>query len=514
MSTYTIKTPSLKTTVLDARKLTSYTVQADSIKVGDKNVATEDKLITSIKHTGDNREVITENDLWGSWAEIKDGEVIFHDDEVVNPSKDTQDAWNRKITKVENNKAYVGDNLYANIQTEKIKDGDSMFQNCSYLTSFTSDLSSLDNGNYMFGRSSIISFESDLSSLKTGDYMFTNCSGLTSFISDLSALQTGRYMFASCGLTNFNTDLSSLTNGFCMFAECGFSTFTSDLSSLTKGTMMFDSCENLTTFTSDLPSLTIGSMMFELCPNLTTFTSDLSSLKTGDYMFYGCMGLTSFRSDLPSLQNGEFMFYECYNLESFTSDLSSLVNGCEMFSYCPILTSFTSDLSSLVNGSGMFYDSTLDNDSLLHIAESIRDVSNLVDGETYLGYEINKVIHLGLGRTPTEDDVEYLTEIYNKGWAVFVIENPEEDSERFEPTANMLLDDQEETIAPTPYWAKPKEVNEKSAKYIGEDGKYYIILGGNHIFVDDPETYGLFTSLEDAAANMRLTKIEKKSNKN
>jgi hypothetical protein len=51
-----------------------------------------------------------------------------------------------------------------------------MFYNCSKLTTFTSDLSSLENGYRMFyGCSTFTSFNSDLSSLKKGDGMFYNC---------------------------------------------------------------------------------------------------------------------------------------------------------------------------------------------------------------------------------------------------------------------------------------------------------------------------------------------------
>ena len=111
---YTTKTAALKATKADVSKL-----NVKTIKVNGKDVA------TSVKHPNDTREVITENDLWGSWAEIKDGEIIFHEDEVINPNGSS--AWNTSITKVENNKGYVGDTFYGNIQTEKIKNGNSMF---------------------------------------------------------------------------------------------------------------------------------------------------------------------------------------------------------------------------------------------------------------------------------------------------------------------------------------------------------------------------------------------------
>ena len=258
---------------------------------------------------------------------------------------------------------------------------------------------------------------------------------------------------------------------------------------------MFEHCENLKTFTSDLSSLTSGGEMFGYCYGFTAFDCDLSSLNAGQGMFRSCHNLKTFTSDLSSLTNGDEMFKYCSNLTTFTSDLSSLTNGNAMFQNCTKLTTFTSDLSSLWFGTFMFGNCKLNTESLIHIAETIRTVAN------------KSTIHIGLGHTPTEEDTELLTEIHNKGWSVYVGVNGNSPSE-FTPTSLIPIDG-EETITPIPYWAKPQETDEEHAEYIGEDGKFYIILGGNYIFVDDPETYGLFTSLEDAAANMRLTKIEK-----
>ena len=394
----------------------------------------------AVKYTKDTRETFTDNDLWGQWIEtLDDGTVIIHDDEVTNPDGTFYSPWfesvNESITKLENNKLYIGDELYANVQTEKIKDA-----------------------SYMFYYSTLESFDSDLSSLEKGYGMFWYVTSLESF----------------------NSNLSSLTNGSTMFARTSISTFNSDLSSLTNGYYMFLGCENLTTFTTDLSSLIDGESMFS-ASNLTTFTSDLSSLTNGRYMFSGCL-----------------------NLDSFDSDLSSLRKGEDMFSNCSKLTSFTSNLSSLTNGNSMFYNCILDTESLIYIADTIKDVRDLTNSGGP-SPEIYKKIHIGLGHTPTEEDTELLTEIYNKGWQVYVGVNHGSSSE-FNPTA--LIDDEEITI-PTPYWAKPQETDAEHAKYEGADGKYYIILGGNYIFVDDKETYGLFTCLEEAEQAMGLTKVVK-----
>ena len=93
------------------------------------------------------------------------------------------------------------------------------------------------------GCSNLISFSSDLPSLTNGDYMFMNCSSLNSFSSDLSNLTDGYDMFSGTNLTSFNIELPSLTDG----------------------RYMFDGCTNLTSFSSDLPSLISADGMFSSC---------------------------------------------------------------------------------------------------------------------------------------------------------------------------------------------------------------------------------------------------------
>ena len=282
--------------------------------------------------------------------------------------------------------------------------------------------------------------------------------------------------------------------GNSMFEYCSnLTTFTSDLSSLTDGNSMFWGCNNLTTFTSDLSSLTRGGFMFHDCSNLTNFTSDLSSLTYGDGMFGSCHNLTSFTSVLSSLTSSYQMFLNCSNLTNFTSDLSSLTYGDGMFWDCSNLTTFTSNLSSLTYGNFIFYNCKLDTASIKNIAETINTVTN------------RPSIHIGIGNTsPTAEENTYLTQIHNRGWQVYV--NGHSNSNIFTPTAITPIDGEEQQT-PIPFWAKPVPATEGDAQYVDADGNFYNILGGQFIFVDDPETYGMFTSLEDAAANMRLKKI-------
>lgn len=230
---YTTRTAALKATKADINNL-----NVKKLFLGGENILEIIKKATpTIKHSQDTRETVTENDLWGQYIETtSDGTIIVHDDWVTNPNGSS--AWNTSITKVEDNKAHTSSGFYANIQTEKIKDGSYMFSSCKNLTLFSPDLSSLTNGDSMFvGCTNLTTFSSDLPNLVNGEYMFRFCDNLTTFSSGLSSLENGNTMFASCSnLKSFNSDLSSLTYGDSMFTYCSkLTTFNSDLSSLTNG---------------------------------------------------------------------------------------------------------------------------------------------------------------------------------------------------------------------------------------------------------------------------------------
>ena len=245
-----------------------------------------------------------------------------------------------------------------------------------------------------------------------------------------------------------------------------------------------------------LGDLTNGERMFQYCKKLTSFTSDLSSLTNGNSMFYNCNNLESFSSELSSLTNGERMFYYCGNLTSFSSELPCLTNGNRMFNNCSNLTSFTSDLSSLTDGNSMFRSCKLDTTSVQNIADTINTVSS---GK----------IDIGIGNsTPNEQEKAAFNTMVSNGWTVYVSVNGSGNSSQWNPTSLIPIDG-EETVTPIPYWAKPVPSDEEHAHYVDEQGNFYNILGGNFIYGDTLDTYGMFTCEEDAAANMRLTKIEK-----
>ena len=541
----------LSATYADVRKL-----DVKKINLKGKNILEYIKeSVPTIKHSQDTRETVTENDLWGQYVEtLEDGTIIVHDDWVTNPNASNKSAWNTSITKVEDNKTYIDDTLFANIQTEKLVNGRSMFYYCKLLNSFSSDLSSLTIGTSMFaGCSTLTTFNSDLSSLTTGNGMFNGCSTLTTFSSDLSSLTIGTSMFPFCtNLTTFTSDLSSLTTGNGMFNGCSnLTTFTSDLSSLTNGDGMFSSCKNLTTFTSDLSSLAYGCDMFKGCSNLTTFTSDLSSLTNGGNMFYGCSNLTTFTSDLSSLSFGYGMFMGCSNLTTFTSDLSSLTNGYGIFFGCSNLTTFTSDLSSLTNGDGMFFKTKLTPQSVMYIAESVKDIVaekklyqdetipyvTLSDGVysstkgfksdgTYV-YTYNNPqpytttipasnvgkLTIGIGVTNDSNTIadqlqtfaeevgcdswaDLKQEFVDKGWTVIFQYGGTDTSITYDLRGG-------EQIIPCPIFAKLIEADKDYAQYCTEDASAFYNIEWGHD-VTNYDDFQQFDSLEDAMASWNV----------
>ena len=194
------------------------------------------------------------------------------------------------------------------------------------------------------------------------------------------------------------------------------------------------------------------------------------------------------------------MFYWCTNLTTFNADLSSLTDGSEMFYDCSNLTSFSSDLSSLTNGRNMFSGCKLDTASVQNIADTIN---------TY-----NGIINISVDEFDHDTKETYYQQMRNKGWDVYVTVRSESNCcaiccATCCASLTTLDETDGEFVAPKPYWAKPVPATEDTARYIDNDGNYYNILGGDYIYVHDPETYGMFTSLEDAQAQMRLTKFTK-----
>lgn len=279
---------------------------------------------------------------------------------------------------------------------------------------------------------------------------------------------------------------------------------------------MFYKCPNLTTFTSSLDSLSQGMGMFQNCESLKNFQVSLNNLVNGWLMFADCSSLKSFKSNLSELVDGTHMFSDCSSLEEFYADLTSLTDGTNMFSNCSSLGEFRGDLSSLLIGTGMFGATKLSVESLMYIADTIKNLEEsghaIKNGDnwTHVQSTIGRIDIFcdGDKEMQIRDEVNALCqEISDKGWIVYqgwTVSGP------MLPTPMPTTLDDEEPIIPTVYYYKPIIVDETHAEYVNENNQFVIVVGGQNIYGDDISTYGMFTSKEDAVAQMRLKKIGEK----
>ena len=452
----------------------------------------------------------------------------------------------------------------------KLYSGIRMFYGCSALETFDIDLPTLDRANYMFCNcSNLKSFKGDLSFLKYGSEMFNNCPSLTSFTSDLSKLTTGSNMFLGCSLdaesvrnisftintiTNNTTihlginnsitsndwvkrdiglikhkgwdvytNNSSATSTYILPKYAGCSTaneistkdkdyanniingeWTVHLPGFVDGNHLFSGKKDLKTFNAYVRDLSNAGFMF-YNSSIESFESDISNLEIGTAMF-NSSAITNFKPHLPNLQWGSNMFAHCQNLKSFSSNLDKLEMGLAMFNNAQNLTTFESDLPRLTNGNLMFSNCSLNTASVQRIASKINNVNGLA--ETGMYELVYKQIDIDIANTtPNNQEQIAFNKIVENGWRVLV------KGSAYSPTsASQVItidENNNEITTQLPFYAKPVPSDEEHASYVDADGNYYDIKGAQFIYGDDLSTYGSFTCEADAAANMRLTKIEK-----
>lgn len=142
-------------------------------------------------------------------------------------------------------------------------------------------------------------------------------------------------------------------------------------------------------------------------------------LKYGRFFFWEAK-LSECNMDFSQLTNGSSMFQRCENLQSFTGDLSKLTNGSSMFYQCTKLKEFKSNLGSLINGSYMFRSCKLDLASLVNIADTIKDVTELTNNHQS---GVDKIIHIDLENDSIKTSSEgqqAISKLKSKGWTIYI----------------------------------------------------------------------------------------------
>ena len=375
----------------------------------------------------DDRETQTNYDIWDNVIayDSNTDEIGFVDLYLPDASawkSEVYDNARLRITSVEDNKAYNNGKFVCNIKTDKIVNGDGLFDGASSLGTFTSPLSSLSSGNNMFNECNlnVASVENILWSIPaytSGQHVLTMkiaSDSVEKFKEITGCGEIGEEMVSVSykGWTIIVSVVNRISTDFDIWEGTPYipnaSNWKSDIYknhpikiTEVRDNKMFNGdkivaniqCENIetdatlniasTALMPDMPSLFFNT-------HLESFEGDLSSLKI-PFGTFASTNITNFDSDLSNVTFAPFgLFGDCFDLTEFNSDLPNLVMsemGEESITFIlesnpipfpkPIsfintgLRSFSGDLSSLVCSNMFVYCDKLENFS--------SDISSLGD---------------------------------------------------------------------------------------------------------------------------------------
>lgn len=251
---------------------------------------------------------------------------------------------------------------------------------------------------------------STLQNVINGEGMFLRAN-LTTFNDDIRCLMNGKNMFAyNKKLTNFRSALPSLTLGDKMFLGAGIEIFNTKLPSLASAECMFRLCLNLKYVNTCIPNLCFAQGMFGYCLNLKHVDLSENSgmcLYNADDMFIGCPNLTHCKLNLSYLETGENMFG--VGSYSASTDSSHEIQG-----------------HRITKGQS-YGNSKLDIESIEYMANTIKDWSNPY---TDSNLNINTTPHkITLGIDCRYDNYtssvykEHIDKIKSRGWQVTLYDN-------------------------------------------------------------------------------------------
>lgn len=355
--------------------------------------------------------------------------------------------------------------------------------------------------------------------LVIGDYLMKSNDHLREWSCPLPKLTHGNYMFYNCdNLTSFSGDLSSLQYAERMFSQCiDFTTFEcSNLNSLKEAPDMFSACD-ITSFNYDLPNLTNADSMFSHSYELKSFSGSVNKLQVADSMFQWSPNLETVNANFPSVIFGDNMFYDCNKLENFNcNDLGNFVVGGYIFSGCSLsaqsvmnIANSIKDVNSLLNNAKVITDwtgyATWDDGCYKHKGSGQYLYIKTIDGQKYksaFGWGEPGQIWIDVKSDMSSADLTILSTALDtfaaKGWSVYSGTIPESVSISEEGGENTSV-----------YVQVLTDFFEK-ATHINTDGKPVQMCVVKSIFTTREHNYKLFPSKEEAELYYGLTPIESK----
>ncbi len=230
--------------------------------------------------------------------------------------------------------------------------GDSPFNNCSQLTSFTFG----DNVEHIpallcYGCSHLTSITLPNSVKSIGNSAFAKCSGLVSITIPNSVTRIDNYAFYGC--SSLTTPI--YTNSMFIFMPTnylGAYTIPNGIKSIVGSA--FRDCSKLTSITFPEGLTSIDECAFYGCTDLTSISIPHGVNSISNYVFSHCSSLTSITIPNSVTSIGERAFSDCSNLKAISIPNSVDSIGYDAFYNCGSLTEVTIPNSVTTIGYGAF----------------------------------------------------------------------------------------------------------------------------------------------------------------
>ncbi|MBE6852255.1 MAG: hypothetical protein E7505_02095 [Ruminococcus sp.] len=267
--------------------------------------------------------------------------------------------------------------------------GDSVFSDCTYLTSITIPDSVTSIGDYAFsGCSGLTSITIPDSVTSIGDCAFSRCSGLTSITIPDSVTSIEDFAFSDCTYLTSITIPDSVTSiGDYAFSKCsGLSSITIPDSVTSIGDYAFSECSGLTSITISDSVTSIGDRAFSKCSGLTSITIPSSVISIGYRAFDSCNNLTSIIR--PRIKN--YSFTDNINEEIILADVTSVKLNRDLYSTYDKITDYNlfghlDRLQEVCSVSGEIYAVYGEKDDIIMIPknESLQSLEIRNEGYTF-----------------------------------------------------------------------------------------------------------------------------------
>ena len=228
--------------------------------------------------------------------------------------------------------------------------GNSVFKQCSSLSSVTIPESVTEIGDYAFQYcSSLSSVTIGNSVTSIGMYAFFECSSLSNVTIPNSVTEINGHAFAYCSSLSSVTIGDSVTSiGYAAFRDCSNLSSVTIPDSVTEiGDEAFMYCSSLSSVTIGDSITSIGEYAFNRCSSLAEFKGKFASedgrclVVNGVLYSFAPVGLTTYTIPDSVTSIGDTAFRDCSNLSSVTIGDSVTEIGDEAFDLCSNLSSVT-----------------------------------------------------------------------------------------------------------------------------------------------------------------------------